>query len=567
MNIRKELEAAVAAYEAKDLKAAHTKTIAIIEAFPDTASAYQLLSLILRQSGNMNGAFEAIKKALELEPKNAEYHNSLGTFYRMVARHDMALPSFRTAVDIAPNYLIAALNLGDLYLQNNDPLAALAVFDKALEENEGHPSLSKGRALALKDSLQYDAAMEQLSKLPSTPSLTLPFGQIFHETRQITAAKDVFTKGLQDPATATQNFKNLAMVVHAYDGEAAALETIESVLEASKDNLALQVSGAQLYNDLKQTDKSLEILDRADKSFGLHPALAQLRGNILIDQEKPKEAMKCVSAIAEKAQIDAPLMSVASRANLMMGQSDEATLYINHARQLDPLNQYWIALDANLKRQKGDAAYHELYNYDKFVKAYDLEAPAEYGDLPSFISSLTESLLEQHDSTHHPIGQSLRGGSQTSQNLLFTADRVVQDFFQALNAPLQDYMASIGTETNHILTVRNTSKHRFTGAWSVRLAGEGFHVNHIHPKGWISSSFYVALPNTMGNEATKEGWIKFGEPSFKVPDAQGKIQGAEHWVEPKVGRLVLFPSYMWHGTVPFTGDDTRLTLPFDAVPA
>jgi hypothetical protein len=30
---------------------------------------------------------------------------------------------------------------------------------------------------------------------------------------------------------------------------------------------------------------------------------------------------------------------------------------------------------------------------------------------------------------------------------------------------------------------------------------------------------------------------------------------------------VLFPSYMWHGTVPFGGDTTRLTIAFDIVPA
>jgi hypothetical protein len=28
----------------------------------------------------------------------------------------------------------------------------------------------------------------------------------------------------------------------------------------------------------------------------------------------------------------------------------------------------------------------------------------------------------------------------------------------------------------------------------------------------------------------------------------------------------LFPSYLWHGTVPFHGADTRLTIAFDVVP-
>ncbi|MGH8111927.1 MAG: putative 2OG-Fe(II) oxygenase, partial [Rhodanobacteraceae bacterium] len=35
---------------------------------------------------------------------------------------------------------------------------------------------------------------------------------------------------------------------------------------------------------------------------------------------------------------------------------------------------------------------------------------------------------------------------------------------------------------------------------------------------------------------------------------------------PQTGMLVLFPSYFWHGTVPFSDDDTRLTVAFDAVP-
>ena len=37
--------------------------------------------------------------------------------------------------------------------------------------------------------------------------------------------------------------------------------------------------------------------------------------------------------------------------------------------------------------------------------------------------------------------------------------------------------------------------------------------------------------------------------------------------KPEPGKLVQYPTYMWHGTVPFTGDETRLTIAFDVVPA
>jgi hypothetical protein len=37
-------------------------------------------------------------------------------------------------------------------------------------------------------------------------------------------------------------------------------------------------------------------------------------------------------------------------------------------------------------------------------------------------------------------------------------------------------------------------------------------------------------------------------------------------VQPEVGTLVLFPSYMWHGTVPFESAEPRITVAFDLLP-
>jgi hypothetical protein len=45
------------------------------------------------------------------------------------------------------------------------------------------------------------------------------------------------------------------------------------------------------------------------------------------------------------------------------------------------------------------------------------------------------------------------------------------------------------------------------------------------------------------------------------------VLAAEHAIKPEPGRLVLFPSYMWHGTAPFSGDAERLTIAFDLLPA
>ena len=97
--------------------------------------------------------------------------------------------------------------------------------------------------------------------------------------------------------------------------------------------------------------------------------------------------------------------------------------------------------------------------------------------------------------------------------------------------------------------------------WSVRLVDSGFHVDHVHPQGWFSSAFYVALPEKEEDSAFSEdgraGWLSFGENRELVPDLE-----AFRWVEPRAGTLALFPSITWHGTRPF-GRGERMTVAFD----
>ena len=90
----------------------------------------------------------------------------------------------------------------------------------------------------------------------------------------------------------------------------------------------------------------------------------------------------------------------------------------------------------------------------------------------------------------------------------------------------------------------------------MRLPDAGFHANHIHPAGSLSSALYVALPEAMG--PAPAGWLTLGAPQAEL----GLDMAPFRMIEPKPGRLVLFPSTMWHGTEPFEAGE-RLTVAFD----
>ncbi|MFM9977210.1 MAG: putative 2OG-Fe(II) oxygenase, partial [Sphingomonadaceae bacterium] len=209
-------------------------------------------------------------------------------------------------------------------------------------------------------------------------------------------------------------------------------------------------------------------------------------------------------------------------------------------------------------RLTGDPRSGWLDGDPPFVAHYDLAFP------PGELDRLAAHLRRLHTTKHHPAEQSLRGGTQTEGSLLLRADPALDRVRQLILDAVRRYVDALPAfDARHPLlgTPRHTL--RFAGSWSVRLAAQGFHVCHTHPLGWISSALYVSLPEADGLGEPPAGWLELGTPP---PDLRLDLP-AYRRVEPKPGRLVLFPSTMWHGTIPF-GDGERLTIAFDvAVPS
>jgi putative 2-oxoglutarate-Fe(II)-dependent oxygenase superfamily protein len=206
-----------------------------------------------------------------------------------------------------------------------------------------------------------------------------------------------------------------------------------------------------------------------------------------------------------------------------------------------------------------DARYAELHDYPRLVRQYRLEPPTPYPDIEQFNAAFARELLALHRG-HRPLEQSLRGGSQTERNLP-RDNPVIAAFFAMIDAPIRDYIARLrDAERAHPTDRRKSAGYRIAGSWSVQLQPGGFHLDHVHPQGWLSSAYYVELPETT-DESTRAGWLKFGEPGVPVAGCAPDL-----YVRPYAGLLVLFPSYVWHGTVPFETGGRRLTAAFDVVP-
>ena len=287
----------------------------------------------------------------------------------------------------------------------------------------------------------------------------------------------------------------------------------------------------------------------------LHVPAAQLASGL-----NPATALRHANLAHLAAPRHEAVLATLAQAHLAAGQPHQAEAAARSFLELAPDDQYGLALLGTAWRMAGDRRYEALYEYDRLVGQSVIDTPAGWTTLDAYLGDLAAALSRLHPFRAHPIGQSVRQGSQTQRSLSLSDDPAIRAFFEAIDGPIRRHIAGLGAGADP-LRRRIGENYRLNGAWSVRLRPEGFHVNHTHPKGWLSSACHIALPAAV--DQGRQGWLAFGEPGIPTEPRLA----ADHFVKPQAGRLVLFPSYMWHGTVPFSGDESRLTIAFDVIPA
>jgi tetratricopeptide (TPR) repeat protein len=237
---------------------------------------------------------------------------------------------------------------------------------------------------------------------------------------------------------------------------------------------------------------------------------------------------------------------------LRAARVDEAVALIDRELDGERAEQFWPY--ASVAWRLANDPRQEWLEAGGLVSTFDLA-----DQLPP-LDRLADVLRSLHVAGGQYLDQSVRGGTQTDGPLLSRIEPEIRQLRGAIVSAVEKYVTDLPPiDPKHpLLGHRRDRRVRFSGSWSVRLRGGGHHVNHVHPQGWISSALYVALPARAEGGAPEAGWLKLGEAPLELGVDAPPVQ----LVEPKPGRLVLFPSWIWHGTVPFSHGE-RLTVAFD----
>jgi tetratricopeptide (TPR) repeat protein len=332
----------------------------------------------------------------------------------------------------------------------------------------------------------------------------------------------------------------------SYDGAPASPELL---LQKCRFLLAAE-RGAEaeiLYGGMLSRD-----LDNREAALG--------HGLALLQQGASDDAVLALERAALRHPQAADIWCNLSGALMRSGDVQKAEAMANRCLQLEPYNQIGIATLGTCWRLLEDGRDEWLNRYEDFVQVFDLEPPEGFANMEQFNAALNASLDRLHPPVREYLRQSLRGGTQTSANLFGSDHLLVDKLRTRIEDAVARYLDDLELQHDHPFLTRKAEGFAFGGSWSSRLRNQGFHVNHVHPGGWISSCYYVDLPAAVADGNGKQGWIKFGEPSFDTGLAPVRT------IQPSAGRLILFPSYLWHGTIAFHDRNPRTTIAFDLVP-
>lgn len=579
---------------------AHKIAVDACRASPNSPDGLHLLALCQKDLGDFSGADNSFQKAIKYAPTDPQILTNYGNYLLKQNRASEAIKSYQSAIKAAPNFDNAFMGLGSAALTIGDANLAIAAYTHLAKKHDSVSQVWQGLGSAFRLAKRLEDAETALLKstecdpqnaaawvnlgviqrmlghlevatsslnraeqagfngpelLDARASILLDLG----ETSQSFAAFENLTKSFPGYLAGHEAF---ARIGWEYAPETDPLSQMQSVVEEQPSNFPLQLSYMRLLVENEEWEKVLTHVVNLRKSFD-HPALEANKANALAGLGDYAGADKLFQKVSTALPGEPSIRNAYARLLLRTGRPEEAAGQLEAAINVNFADQMAWAYLGTCWRLMGDEREDWLHGYNEYIAALNIDIPDEFSSEASFCEALKAALLPMHGASQEPIDQSLRNGTQTPGHLFGHPQGQIRQARDAITGAIAKYQAALATDDTHPFLARSSPEFRYQGAWSVRLRASGFHVNHVHQDGWLSSAFYVALPPSVGqDDDDKSGYIQFGQPPLDL----GLDLEPRRYIKPQIGKLAVFPSYTWHGTVPFADETPRITMAYDVVP-
>ena len=386
-------------------------------------------------------------------------------------------------------------------------------------------------------------------------------------------AKQLLTRAVKQAPDDATSIHFLGVANYQSGDYVAAKEELIKAIEIAPEYAEAQNSLGNIY--LVERNYNLAI-NCYNKSISLQPSYANAHTNLgeaLIgngDLEDAEISFRRAIEIDEQAL--EPCYRLATTL-LGLGKACDALVEAERCLAINQWCQNALAakvMALQLLDRQGEADV--LQDFRRLVYSPRVECPIGYESDGDFNYALSEAVKVCPTLNWQPLNRVTQNGAVTD-NMLLKPDRAIQEFEKALRVSIDQWIKSLEPKIDHPFLNRIPSNYKLKFIASILKAG-GWHPPHLHEGAWLSGVYYVNSPlinyeavdeqvSVLNPESDQDGWLEFGRPDYILPaDFNPKTTS----LPPIVGIARCFPSYFFHGTIPFSVSGERIGIAFDVYP-
>lgn len=522
------------------------------------------MAQLLAGQGNGTRALSLLKQAWTLE----EGHPVVADALSRVLPGEQALPVLQRALERHPGHRATRVRLAQVRHDLGQPHAALTDWQQAAQAGADPVQCLVGQTRALVDLGRGEAAIEPLnSALAANPdpalrdALAVALNAAGRHEAAVQSARAAVAAA---PGNARYRF-NLASLLSLSTDQAQLEESVglcQQLLTEHGEDAPTQHCLAMVYNKLERPAEALVHAGKAVAMAGTPRHFLTLADcQIRLDA---KAALETLETAIERHGDDARLLRQRGIARLKIGQAALALEDLDHSLQLDPADQRSIAHRAMALVGLGRSDEAEDYSgLRRWVFERRPQTPPGFEGMPAFNRQMAEDIRNHSLMRWEPLGLAARNGGLTDD---LTADQTpaIRAFELMLRDAIDGLCTSLKAVANDPFLQKIPLPGQYTlNIWATLVREGGLIDTHIHEDSWLSGAYYVALPDSAAEAGEQSGAIEFGRPHADLPQAD---KAPVRVIVPETGLLLMFPSFLFHRTLPFRSPQDRISISFDATP-
>ncbi|HWU82656.1 MAG TPA: tetratricopeptide repeat protein [Methylophilaceae bacterium] len=494
----------------------------LLQRYPAAFILHNVLGLALEGQQRYPEAEQVYRMAIQIDGKIGEIHFNLGVVLANQGKSEDAIGSYRKAIALKPNLAVAHFNLGIALQGLGRNEEATAAYRKAIGYEPGF----------------YEAYGN--------------LGAVLQAQGRLEDAVSAYRKAIAIHADARGYF-NLGTALR---NQGAAQEAIGCFNQA----LALDPRFVDAWTNLGDVffhqGKANEALDCYGKALSIdpsHPATNYNLGIFYYDGGELEKAIPCFQAAGIADWRERTLYCF-----YKTGQYDAFREGMQAMLNEPHLSPFLATLSTHYATNFGT---EDVYDFCK--TPMDFVFHSQITELVGEDSSLRAELIrdiEQAEIAERKQGR-LHNGIQSSGNLFKRPEASFRKLAELVKRQVQAYQAAFAGADNSLM--RHFPREiEFSSSWYVKMRQGGHLTSHIHEEGWLSGSLYLSMPTRApGSDA---GSIEFSTHGDDYP--QQHTDFPRRAIAPSVGDIVIFPSSLFHRTIPFEADEARICIAFDIRP-